>query len=226
MTQQVMHAQMEGETGGAEELIPAGAVTFGLEYRTLHGGEEEGVCIHVYGNAIAGDDKELLRFDCFRVAPHYHCRNSTVKKNERLMLDFTAEGDALAWTIDKIKDRLPIMLLRCKADDIARSIDQKDVDAALPKIVAWARNQDPPPGLTGPSQSYCLRRLPSGGLLSFPSLFPSFALDWKGFQVIESSAMVAKAKQEDACHSNIPSRRRCPSTPARPIRRPYAPDTA
>jgi len=28
--------------------------------------------------------------------PH-HYRNSTVNKNDRLMLDFTAEGDALAW---------------------------------------------------------------------------------------------------------------------------------
>ena len=54
------------------------------------------------------------------------------------MLDFTAEGDALAWTLDKIKNRLPIMPLRCEADEVARDLDQKDVDAALPKIVAWA----------------------------------------------------------------------------------------
>ena len=40
MTQQVLHAQMEGETGGAEELIRAGTVTLGLEYRTLHDGTE------------------------------------------------------------------------------------------------------------------------------------------------------------------------------------------
>ena len=38
MTQQVLHAQMGGETGGAEELIQAGTITFGLEYRTLHDG--------------------------------------------------------------------------------------------------------------------------------------------------------------------------------------------
>ena len=141
MAQQVMHAQMGGETAGTEEMIEAGAVTFGLEYRTLRGGEEEGICIHVYGNSIPGDDKELLRFDCFKVAPHYHYRNSTVKKNERLMLDFTAEGNPLAWTLDKIKNRLPIMLIRCEAEDIARSIDQRDVDAALPKIVAWAETK-------------------------------------------------------------------------------------
>ena len=141
MAQQTMHAQMGGETGGSEELIQAGAVTFGLEYRTLHGGEEEGICINVYGNDIPGQDKELLRFDCFRVAPHYHYRNSTVKKNERLMLDFTAEGDPLAWALDKIKNRLPIMLIRCEAEDVARRVDQREVDAALPKIIAWAETK-------------------------------------------------------------------------------------
>ncbi|MCS5668772.1 MAG: hypothetical protein NZ876_15450 [Dehalococcoidia bacterium] len=38
MAQRTMHAQMGGETSGSEELIQAGAVTFGLEYRTLHEG--------------------------------------------------------------------------------------------------------------------------------------------------------------------------------------------
>lgn len=141
MAQQTIHAQMGGETGGPEELIQAGTVTFGLEYRTLNAGAEEGVCIHVYSDFLEGEDKELLCFVCFHVAPHYHYRNATVKKNERLMLDFTAEGDSLAWTLDKIKNRLPIMLIRCEAEDIARQIDQRDVDAALPKIVAWAETK-------------------------------------------------------------------------------------
>ena len=80
----------------------------------------------------------MLRFDCFRVAPHYHYRNATVKKNEWLMLDFTAEGDPLAWTLDKIRNRLPIMLLRCEAEDIARGVAQREIEAARPKIVALA----------------------------------------------------------------------------------------
>ena len=141
MTQEAMHAQMGGETGGPEELIQAGAVTFGLEYRTLHDGAEEGICIHVYGNELPGQDKELLRFDCFRVAPHYHYRNANVRKNERLMLDYTAEGDPLSWTLDKIRNRLPIMLIRCEAEDIARAVEQREVEAALPKIVAWAETK-------------------------------------------------------------------------------------
>tara|TARA_Y100000588_G_scaffold101159_2_gene109936 strand:+ start:236 stop:460 length:225 start_codon:yes stop_codon:yes gene_type:complete len=60
MAQQTMHAQMGGETGGPEELIQARAVTFGLEYRTLHDGAEEGVCIHVYSDQLEEQDKELI----------------------------------------------------------------------------------------------------------------------------------------------------------------------
>jgi hypothetical protein len=142
MTQQAMHGQMGGETGGSEELIPAGAVTFGLQYRTNVGAKnDEGICIHVYGNELEGEDKELLRFDCFRINPHYHYRNSTIKKNERLELDFTAEGDSLTWTLDKIRNRLPIMLIRCEADSIARNVSQRDVNAAMPQIVAWAETK-------------------------------------------------------------------------------------
>jgi hypothetical protein len=140
MAQPAMHAQMGGEVSGAEEVIQAGAVTFGLEYRLLPG-RDEGLCIHVYGNALPGHDKELLRFDCFAVHPHYHYRNATVQKNERLELDYTAEGDPLAWTLDKIKHRLPAMLMRCEAETIARDMDQRVIDAALPKIAAWAETK-------------------------------------------------------------------------------------
>ena len=142
MATKQMHAQMGGAVAGSEELIPAGAVTFGLMYRTGVGEKgDEGICIHVYGNDIPGDDKELLRLDCFKYDPHYHYRNATVKQNERLMLDYTAEGGPVAWALDKIENRLPVMLLRCQADDVARKLDQRDVDAALPKIVAWAESK-------------------------------------------------------------------------------------
>ena len=87
---------MGGEAGEPEELIQAGAVTSGLEYRTLHEGFEEGVSIHVYGDRLEWPDKELLRLDCIRAASHYHYRNASLKKNERLLLEFTVEGDSLA----------------------------------------------------------------------------------------------------------------------------------
>jgi hypothetical protein len=137
MAQPTMHAQMGGEITGSAEFIQAGAVPLGLEYRLLPG-RDEGLCIHFYGNALPGQDKELLRLDGFAVHPHYHYRNATVQKNERLELDYTAEGDPLAWALDQSKHRLPAMLMRCEAEPIARDLDQRDIDAALPKIAAWA----------------------------------------------------------------------------------------
>ena len=141
MAAEKMHAQMGGKAS-SEEFIPAGAVTFGLEYRSEVGGGmgdgDQGVCIHVYGNDLPGTDRELLRFDCFDKAPHYHYRNAAANKNERIMLDYTAEGDPIPWTLDKIKNRLPIMLVRCGVEDIARKLDQREIDAALPKVAARA----------------------------------------------------------------------------------------
>ena len=142
MTQEAMHARMGGDVAGTEELISAGAVTFGLMYRTGVGEKnDEGICIHVYGNDIPGDDKELLRLDCFKYDPHYHYRNATIKQNERLLLDYTAEGSSVEWALDKIRNRLPAMLLRCGATETARNFDQRDVNAVLPKISAWAESK-------------------------------------------------------------------------------------
>ena len=33
------------------------------------------------------------------------------------------------------------MLLRCGVDDIARNVDQRDINVAMPKIVAWAETK-------------------------------------------------------------------------------------
>jgi hypothetical protein len=67
--------------------IPAGILKFGIEYRHLQG--DQGVCIHVFGE-VNGREEEVLRFDCFERAPHYHYAWST---NDRYVpLDATA-GD-------------------------------------------------------------------------------------------------------------------------------------
>ena len=61
--------------------------------------------------------------------------------NERLEPDFAAEGDPLSWALDKIKNQLPIMLILCGAEEIARNVDQRYIDAAMPKLVAWAETK-------------------------------------------------------------------------------------
>jgi hypothetical protein len=113
--------------------IPAGVLKFGIEYRHLQG--DQGVCIHVFGE-VNGREEEVLRFDCFERAPHYHYAWST--NDQYVPLDATADGDPLQWTLERLQRRLPAMLIRAGAEDLARTLDQRDVDAAIPKIMGWA----------------------------------------------------------------------------------------
>lgn len=113
--------------------IPAGVLKFGIEYRHLQG--DRGICIHVFGE-VNGREEEVLRFDCFEQAPHYHYAWST--NDQYVPLDTTADGDPFQWTLERLRLRLPAMLIRASAPDLARTFDQRDIEAALPKITGWA----------------------------------------------------------------------------------------
>jgi len=73
---------------------------------------------------------------CFEREPHYHYAWS---KNDRYVpLDTAAEGGPLQWTLARLRTRLPAMLIQADEPDLAREFDQRDIDAALPKIAGWA----------------------------------------------------------------------------------------
>jgi hypothetical protein len=114
-------------------FLAAGILTFGIEYRHLQG--DQGICIHVFGE-VNGQEEEVLRFDCFERAPHYHYAWST--NDQYMPLDTTAAGDPLQWVLERLRTRLPAMLLRSGAPDLARALDQREIDAAIPKITGWA----------------------------------------------------------------------------------------
>ena len=65
-------------------VLEAGPVRFGIEFRQL--ANDRGVAIHVLGD-VGGEEVELLTFDCFERAPHYHYGPRA--KNQRLYLDRT-----------------------------------------------------------------------------------------------------------------------------------------
>ena len=73
-----------------ETVIEAGNIKFGLEFRELR--NDRGMAIHLLGD-VAGQAIELLAFDCFEVAPHYHYgpRNQDV----RIYWDTTVVPDPL-----------------------------------------------------------------------------------------------------------------------------------
>jgi len=141
-------------------FFDAGVIRIGVEFRELTddvvaairdtlqgaGGDDVGqledlndggVSLHVYGRS---DDREYeyLRFDCFQEDPHYHYVSWKNSTNEVLHLDPIADGDPLAWALDKIRYRLSQMLVRAEAEHIAAQIDARLLDIVMPKVAAAA----------------------------------------------------------------------------------------
>jgi hypothetical protein len=117
------------------DIIEAGNIRFGLEVRTAGGGDG-GMAIHVLGD-IAGQEIELLAFDCFRIYPHYHY--GPRYKNERIYLDKTLVPDPFKWALDQFKSgRLPAMLTRAGYPTVAAALDEGLVASKLPEVEARA----------------------------------------------------------------------------------------
>ena len=141
-----------------EERFEAGPIQIGVEYRLLNdaivaaaefeaasgdtrgettGLDDRGVALHIYANQD-GEEREFLRFDCFQEDPHYHYVSWRDKANDMIHLDPVADGDALTWALDRIRTRLPQMLIRAGASDVAAVLDPGALEAALPRVTRAA----------------------------------------------------------------------------------------
>ena len=117
------------------DIIEAGNIRFGLELRTAGGGDG-GMAIHVLGD-VAGQEVEMLAFDCFRIYPHYHY--GPRYKNERIYLDKTLVPDPLKWVLEQFKGgRLPAMLTRAGYPTVAAALDEGAIAGKLPEVEAKA----------------------------------------------------------------------------------------
>jgi len=143
--------------------IPAGAVTFGVEYRHLDEAvilayygpdararfdnvlpagfeqgavDEDGLCLHVFG---AADGAEYLRFDCFDEAAHYHLLEPATPLNTVIEHDHTTQGPLLAWALEALRARLPELLARAGAPALADAVEPDRVRAALVEVEAESR---------------------------------------------------------------------------------------
>jgi hypothetical protein len=139
------------------EYFEAGAITFGVEYRLLTAAiaaiavveqadgsdaappelDDRGVSIHVFAEQ-QGERRELLRFDCFEEDPHYHYVCWDPRSNEMLHLDPVADGDPLAWALDRLRTRLSPMLVRAGAAEVASRVDERSLDEVLPRVAEAA----------------------------------------------------------------------------------------
>jgi hypothetical protein len=139
-------------------MIDAGAVTIGVEYRTLDGDvfrqnlaegseqmeelttrvdletfSDEGISVHVI-DTLTGF--EHVRFDDFVGEPHYHY----VYPDHNLAIPFDthAMGPMWPWVLTCLRDRLPSMLEFAGADELAGRIDVAAVRGVLDEVVAVA----------------------------------------------------------------------------------------
>ena len=143
------------------EWFEAGSLAIGVEYRHLTdaiaaaaaleaaegtagssaaastGLDDRGVSLHVCV-AEAGARREHLRFDCFQEDPHYHYVSHAPRFNHMLHLDPVADGDSLAWALERIRTRLPQMLARAGAAAAAATLDPAALDALLPRVAEAA----------------------------------------------------------------------------------------
>ena len=122
-----------------DHVFEAGNIRFGVEYRdNIGAANDRGVAIHVLTDHL-GQEFELLAFDCFEIAPHYHYgpRNQDV----RVYWDTTTSGHTLAWTLEQFKaGNLANMIDRAGYPTVATGVDNNLVQAILPTIEekAWA----------------------------------------------------------------------------------------
>lgn len=114
------------------DKVEVGNLRFGLEYRHLPQINDEGMAIHVLTD-IAGQEVEVLAFDCFEKGPHYHYgpRNQDV----RIYWDVTTSGETLRWTLDQFKQgKLKSMIARAGYPTVANDVDEELVQVMLPEI--------------------------------------------------------------------------------------------
>ncbi len=129
-------ADQAADRAADQAQIDAGAIAFAMRYRDDIAGDE-GLCIEVRAD-VEGHDTELLRFDCFRVAPHYHYGPEA--DDERHMLDLTAAGNSLDWTLSVFeRGRLRSMIERAGYPSVANALDEDEVAAIVPRVVSAAR---------------------------------------------------------------------------------------
>ena len=116
-------------------VIDAGPIKFALQYRAQMA--DQGVSIQVAAE-IEGRDVEMLRFDCFDQAPHYHY--GPENHNERIFMDKTTVGNPIGWTLTQLRTRLPVMLTRAGYEDLAGQLDAGLVARKLDEVETTARD--------------------------------------------------------------------------------------
>ena len=142
--------------------LVAGPITFGVEYRHLDEAvilafygedarakfdnvrpagmaevvEEDGLSLHVFDSTTGA---EVLRFDCFDDAPHYHLLDAQSSRNVVIEHDAVRDGPLLEWALLQMRSDLPDLLVRAGAETLARQVDAAAIETGLDSVAQVAR---------------------------------------------------------------------------------------
>lgn len=113
------------------EFIPAGPISVGVAACDIY--RSAGVTFHVIGTE---DRLERLRFDCLGADPHYHYIFPGAG-NLVVPFDSAASGDDMvAWAIDAMERRMPSLLERAGASQLAAAVNAQVLKDALAELRA------------------------------------------------------------------------------------------
>jgi hypothetical protein len=98
--------------------------------------EEDGVSLHVVDRASGN---ELLRFDCFDDAPHYHLLAPEQSRNTVIEHDAASLGPLLDWSLVQLRTDLPGLLRDAGAEALAGAVDTEAVRTAVQTVEQVAR---------------------------------------------------------------------------------------
>ena len=113
----------------------AGGLVFEVDYVTL--GDDGGPTLRVFGD-VDEERVQILRFDCFRDAPHYHY--DPTRKNEVHQLQ--AGDDNIQWTTDQVRTRLKEMITTAGYTGLAQSTDYEAVQTTVDLVEQALRASD------------------------------------------------------------------------------------
>ena len=121
MTEKDPQGQMPAQADHQE--LEFGGLQFGVSFR------EVGATLRVSGK-VDGGWREMLRFDDFVDAPHYHAPADA----DQINFDRATYGDPLEWYMTQIRDDLPEWLEKSGFADVVPTVDMTEVVANLGKV--------------------------------------------------------------------------------------------
>ena len=113
------------------ETVRAGGLEFFLENRSERADEDGGPSLQVLAS-VNGATVQLLRFDMFRMQPHYHYAPDGM--NLRYSLDPLLVDDGISWALGLISRKLPQLLVKAGYETLAMPATVSQVVVALPEI--------------------------------------------------------------------------------------------